>query len=44
MEKIISGLAMSFEVEAKLNYEKGYPPTINHEEATNFAIEVANDV
>ena len=44
MEKIISGLAMSFEVEAKLYYEKGYPPTINHEEATNFAIEVANDV
>ena len=44
MEKIISGLAMSFEVEAKLNYEKGYPPTINHEEATNFAIEVAKDV
>ena len=44
MEKIISGLAMSFEVEAKLNYEKGYPPTINHEGATNFAIEVANDV
>ena len=44
MEKIISGLAIGFEVEAKLNYEKGYPPTINHEEATNFAIEVANDV
>ena len=44
MEKIISGFAMSFEVEAKLNYEKGYPPTINHEEATNFAIEVAKDV
>ncbi len=44
MEKIISGLAMSFEVDAKLNYEKGYPPTINHEEATNFAIEVAEDV
>ena len=44
MEKIISGLAMSFEVEAKLNYEKGYPPTINHEEATKFAIEVAEDI
>ena len=44
MDKIVSGLSMSFEVEAKLNYEKGYPPTINHEEATNFAIEVAEDV
>ena len=44
MEKIISGFAMSFEVDAKLNYEKGYPPTINHEEATNFAVEVAKDV
>ena len=44
MDKIVSGLSMSFEVEAKLNYEKGYPPTINHEEATNFAIGVAEDV
>ena len=44
MEKIISGFAMSFEVDAKLNYEKGYPPTINHYDATNFAIEVAKDV
>ena len=44
MEKIISGLAMSFEVNAKLNYQKGYPPTINHEEKTNFAIEVAKEV
>ena len=44
MEKIISGFAMSFEVDAKLNYEKGYPPTINHDDATNFAIEVAKDV
>ena len=44
MEKIISGLAMSFEVNAKLNYQKGYPPTINHEESTNFAIGVAEDV
>ena len=44
MEKIISGFAMSFEVDAKLNYEKGYPPTINHDDATNFAIEVAKEV
>ena len=44
MEKIISGLAMSFEVNAKLNYQKGYPPTVKHEEATNFAIGVAEDV
>ena len=44
MEKIISGFATSFEVDAKLNYEKGYPPTINHDDATNFAIEVAKDV
>ena len=44
MEKIMSGFAMSFEVDAKLNYEKGYPPTINHDDATNFAIEVAKDV
>ena len=44
MEKIISGFSISFEVDAKFNYEKGYPPTINHKEKTNFAIEVAKEV
>ena len=44
MEKIISGFSISFEVDSKFNYEKGYPPTINHEEKTNFAIEVAKEV
>ena len=44
MEKIISGFSISFEVDAKFYYEKGYPPTINHEEKTNFAIEVAKEV
>jgi hippurate hydrolase len=44
MERIISGFSISFEVDAKFNYEKGYPPTINHEEKTNFAIEVAKEV
>ena len=44
MEKIISGFSISFEVDAKFNYEKGYPPTINHEEKTNFAIEIAKEV
>ena len=44
MEKIISGFSISFEVDAKFNYEKGYPPTINHEEKTKFAIEVAKEV
>ena len=44
MEKIISGFSISFEVDAKFNCEKGYPPTINHEEKTNFAIEVAKEV
>ena len=44
MEKIISGFSISFEVDAKFNYEKGYPPTINHEEKTNFAIEVAKEI
>ena len=44
MEKIISGFSISFEVDAKFNYEKGYPPTINNEEKTSFAIEVAKEV
>ncbi len=44
MEKIVSGLSMSFEVDAQLNYKKGYPPTINHEKETKFAVEVAKEI
>ena len=44
MEKIVKGLSMSFEVDAQLNYKKGYPPTINHEKETKFAVEVAKEI
>ena len=44
MEKIVKGLSMSFEVNAQLNYKKGYPPTINHEKETKFAVEVAKEI
>jgi len=44
MEKIVKGLSMTFEVNAQLNYKKGYPPTINHEKETKFAVEVAKEI
>ncbi len=44
MEAIVAGHAASFDVEARLNYEKGYPATVNHAAETAFAAEVARDV
>ncbi|MDK3016375.1 M20 aminoacylase family protein [Pseudodonghicola flavimaris] len=44
MEAIVAGQAMSFEVEARLDYEKGYPATINDADKTRFAVEVAEEI
>ena len=44
MQEIVDGTSQAFCVEARLRYEIGYPPTINHEEQTAFAVDVANDV
>ncbi len=44
MQEIVDGTSQAFGVEARLRYEIGYPPTINHEEQTAFAVDVANDV
>ncbi|MEL6959479.1 MAG: M20 aminoacylase family protein [Pseudomonadota bacterium] len=44
IEEIVTGQAASFGVEATLRYEKGYPPTVNAEAETAFAVEVAREV
>lgn len=44
MEQIVQGQATSYGVEARLDYEKNYPATINDGEKAGFAAEVARDV
>lgn len=36
MEKIISGIAKSYDAEYEFDYQKGYPPLINHENEANI--------
>ena len=44
MEEIVAGQAASYGVEAVLDYEVGYPATINSPEQTRFATRVAEEV
>ncbi|WP_298969749.1 M20 aminoacylase family protein [uncultured Roseobacter sp.] len=44
MEEIIAGQAASFGLEAALEFEFGYPPTVNHAAQVDFAAEVADEV
>lgn len=44
MEQIVQGQATSYGVEARLDYEKNYPATINDAEKAGFAADVARDV
>ncbi|MCG7518047.1 M20 aminoacylase family protein [Ruegeria sp. Ofav3-42] len=44
MQQIVQGQAASYGVEARLDYEKNYPATINDGEKAGFAAEVARDV
>lgn len=44
MQAIVEGQALSFEVKAKLDYEVGYPATINDADKTGFAVEVAEEI
>jgi hippurate hydrolase len=44
MKEIVAGQAASFGVEAELDYEVGYPATINHVGKAAFAADVAGDV
>lgn len=44
MEEIVEGQAASFGVEAKLEFEFGYPPTVNDAAKAGFAAEVAEEI
>ena len=44
LQEIVDGHATAFEVEAELDYQLGYPPTINHEAETRFAADVAREI
>ena len=42
--EIVEGTAVAFGVKATVDYDWGYPATINHEEEAEFAAEVAREV
>ena len=44
MDEVVKGCAVAYGVEAELDYEVGYPATINDAEKTSFAAEVAREV
>jgi len=44
MQEIVAGQAASYGVEAELEYEVGYPATINDAEKAGFAVEVAREI
>ena len=44
MTEIIEGVAKTFGAEISLNYEDGYPPTINHTEPANKVLKAAERV
>lgn len=41
---IVEGQAVAFEMEVELDYDKSYPPSINHEAQAMFAASVAREV
>ncbi len=44
MEQIVAGQAASFGVQARLDYEIGYPATVNDAEKARFATRVAREI
>ncbi len=42
--EIVQGHAMAYGVTARVDYDWGYPATINHEDETDFAADVAREV
>ena len=42
--EIVQGHAAAYGVEAEVAYERGYPPTVNHPDETDFAAEVAREI
>ena len=44
MHETITGIATAMGASATLTYERGYPPTVNHADQTDFAASVARDI
>ncbi len=44
MSSICEGVAAAYDVEIQFDFEKGYPPTINHADQAEFAAGVATEV
>lgn len=44
MEKIASSTAAAFDAEVDFKFKRNYPPLINHEKETQFAIQVMRDL
>ncbi|MVO14244.1 M20 aminoacylase family protein [Parasedimentitalea huanghaiensis] len=44
MQEVVAGQAASYGVEAKLDYELGYPATTNDAEKSAFAVDVAREI
>ncbi len=44
MGQIVEHVAAGYDLTAVLEFEYGYPPTVNHPAQTDFAVEVARDV
>ena len=42
--EIVEGHAMAFNVKARIDYDWGYPATINHPDQTAFAVAIAEEV
>ncbi len=44
LHEIVEGHAAAYGCEVRIDYELGYPPTVNHPDETEFAAEVAREV
>ncbi len=44
LREIVAGQAASFGVSAEIDYDRSYPPTVNHADQTAYAVEVAQEV
>ncbi|HLQ82913.1 MAG TPA: amidohydrolase [Pseudogracilibacillus sp.] len=44
LERLVDGVAKTHDVEIILNYEKGYPPVINHPQETEMVLRAAQKV
>jgi len=44
LQEVVDGQAAAYGVSAKLRIDLGYPPTINDQQATDFAVKTARDV